>query len=279
MLIKNYNRPLRAMSRPRRRQRAAKAPQVRRTPRRRLHFERLDDTQFEEFAFDLLDQLGFVNLDWRKGTGKRSSPADSGRDIVCESVRTDVDGTIRLERWFVDCKHVERGLPATELQSLLTWSQAERPDTALFVVSNFLSNSAKDNLAAYEAQNRPSFKIRVWERPMLEKLAGSRLALLRRYNLVDEPIRSLKALLRAEEEFFDKVWYDRHMGLMQRVREGRTEVDPKILKGALAAGRRVRKKYGKNALGPWTDFEWGMLNGKLSALRWVLGSEWDFLDT
>jgi hypothetical protein len=27
------------------------------------------------------------------------------------------------------------------------------------------------------------------------------------------------------------------------------------------------------------DFDWGMWNGKLSALRWVLGSDWDFLDT
>jgi len=45
------------------------------------------------------------------------------------------------------------------------------------------------------------------------------------------------------------------------------------------AARNVERRYGKKNLGPWDDFEWGMINGKLSALRWILGDEWDMLDT
>jgi hypothetical protein len=51
------------------------------------------------------------------------------------------------------------------------------------------------------------------------------------------------------------------------------------LQGALAAAKRAEKEAGLEKLGPSTDSEWGMLNGKPSALRWVLGSEWDFVDT
>jgi hypothetical protein len=52
-----------------------------------------------------------------------------------------------------------------------------------------------------------------------------------------------------------------------------------IWTGALKSARKVEKKYGKEKLGPYTKFEWGMINGKLSALRWVLGEDWDMLDT
>src|SRR5258706_7487069 len=52
-----------------------------------------------------------------------------------------------------------------------------------------------------------------------------------------------------------------------------------IWKGALKAAAKVERRLGLENLGPWDDFEWGMLNGKLSALRWVLGDEWDMLDT
>ncbi len=244
-----------------------------------LSFGRLSAVEFEEFCFDLLHALGFLNIDWRKGTPLRSSPADSGRDIVAYEERIDVDGSKHHEKWFVDCKHHKRGVPPNELRSLLTWAEADRPDVVLFMISGYLSNPAKGYLHAYQANNRPPFKIKYWEKPQLERLSQRKASLLRRYNLADIPIRSVKAILKAEEEFFYRVWYDRKLMLLERIRERRETISPELKKGMLKGMRYTEKKYGKRTLGPYDKFQWGMINGKLSALRWVLGDDWDMLDT
>lgn len=110
----------------------------------------------------------------------------------------------------------------------------------------------------------------------------------------EEPKR-LSDILAAIAEFHDKVWYNRHWGLRDDVESGRIkivergdwkpggsyspdEVVREIWEGALKAAEHMEAKY-PNDLGPWSNFEWGMINGKLSALRWVLGDDWDMLDT
>lgn len=90
------------------------------------------------------------------------------------------------------------------------------------------------------------------------------------------PQEEIEAALTEVEE---KVWLDRHRMLVGRDETLGKKWDQQVRERAQDAARRIEAKYSASELGPYGDFEWGMLNGKISALRWVLGSEWDFLDT
>lgn len=106
----------------------------------------------------------------------------------------------------------------------------------------------------------------------------------------EEETRGLFEILNAMDELTDKIWYNRHCNRAHGIATGRIILIPDgterygsdvihegIWAGALTAAKTVETKY--EDTGPWDDFEWGLLNGKLSALRWVLGDEWDNLDT
>lgn len=97
----------------------------------------------------------------------------------------------------------------------------------------------------------------------------------------EEEPRRLDEIAAAEKELFDRIWYHRSLQHEYRLLDqGAGEEVERLLAIAGPGRRRVEAIYTEPGhLGPYTDFELGMLNGKLSALRWVLGSEWDFLDT
>lgn len=106
----------------------------------------------------------------------------------------------------------------------------------------------------------------------------------------------LSELLAAESKLTTQIWYGRKWGIINAVESGKMKRVPRavweagtpkqrrkmivdeIWDGMTAGMRKAEEQYPEE-LGPWTDFEWGMLNGKLSAIRWMLGDEWDMLDT
>ena len=99
-------------------------------------------------------------------------------------------------------------------------------------------------------------------------------------DFADEP-RRFGDILAAEQEMFDRVWYHRslqHEFGLEAAGDLKGLQDLQVVAGP--GQSRVEAAYPEpGRLGPYSDFDLGMLNGKLSALRWVLGSEWDFLDT
>ena len=109
----------------------------------------------------------------------------------------------------------------------------------------------------------------------------------------DQPSRGIGELLSAESSLTEQMWYGRHCGRVDQIARGELKVvgeeeyegtSDQMLKtiwdGAMKSAERVAERNtNTKGFGDWDDFEWGMLNGKISALRWMLGEEWDELYT
>lgn len=108
--------------------------------------------------------------------------------------------------------------------------------------------------------------------------------------------RSLSEMVDAMDELTEQVWYTRHKNLAWGINHKKvkvvtqeewvnagsnnsTHIVDSVWDGAKRAAADTLRRIGKAKCGSHDDFEWGMINGKLSAIRWMLGDDWDMLDT
>ncbi|WP_152054209.1 PIN domain-containing protein [Tautonia marina] len=156
------------------------------------------------------------------------------------------------------------------------------------------NNEAHPDIAEFFSKRNSNYFINIGDalRMVRPDLVSELMAELGEW---EQPQRSLSELIEAEGELCDKVWYNRHMVRREKIESGEIElveretfpsiagkerpIQRDIWEGALESARKLEAKYGLENLGPWDNFEWGMINGKLSAIRWILGDEWDELYT
>ena len=70
----------------------------------------------------------------------------------------------------------------------------------------------------------------------------------------------------------------RYFDIKDIIENGEEASDPVILSNIPEIKKKIKIKKSNNILCK-DEFEWGMLFGKICALEWVLGSEWDSLDS
>ena len=93
-------------------------------------------------------------------------------------------------------------------------------------------------------------------------------------------MRKIKEIAKERDIAWDKIWYDRHkVGMEKRYPKDKDPESRKAYERGAKLAKKMEKKYGKKNLGPYDDFDWGQLNGRLETLNWILGDDWGMLDT
>jgi len=125
--------------------------------------------KFEKLAFFLLDDMGFKNLEWRKG-GEGVSATDGGRDLAGKYAKVEPDDSIVVENWWIEVKHRSGVLKKSTVQNIILNATARR-DVDVFAIftNNVVSNPTIDWVKEFQNTHiKP--RIVIWQMHDIERI-------------------------------------------------------------------------------------------------------------
>lgn len=84
-------------------------------------------------------------------------------------------------------------------------------------------------------------------------------------------------ILMEYSELQDRVWYVRKLIMFEKMESGEEERKPEhepFIESAIQKMKKMEAEFGAENL-VYDDIEWGIIQGKMAAFAWAMGSEWD----
>lgn len=134
-----------------------------------INWKQISPTNFENLVFFLFDDMGFKNLEWRKG-GEGISSTDGGRDLEAIYTNLEPGDIVTLEKWWIEVKYRSKNLSSTAVkESILNATGREGVSIFAIVTTGTISNKTLDWIKEFQ-KNRPALRIRTWQGHDLERI-------------------------------------------------------------------------------------------------------------
>jgi hypothetical protein len=132
-----------------------------------LDFSDISPVEFENLVFHLIDEMGFSNLQWRKG-GEGNSANDGGRDLEATYWNVQPAGATEDKYWFeVKCR--KNTLEKQQVQSTVLNATSGNTKNLVIVTNSNVSNPTLDWVREHQIKH-PLPKVTVWQGHDLEIL-------------------------------------------------------------------------------------------------------------
>lgn len=134
---------------------------------RKFNWAVIDDKQFEEIVYDIVEAKNPIQIIWRSDTGGK------GRDIQATFFIQDTFGEFIQETYFIEAKHYQAGVSPTDIAPALTWAMVEKPSVLVIATSSHLTNPCRDWIDTWK-KNNPTVRVYIWERKDIESFILSK---------------------------------------------------------------------------------------------------------